>query len=228
MVYMIKYVLLNDVSYLLHKRKNILILLFLPILAIILNSTANVSGIEIFNLSMGTNVSLDNYNVMEILVYVFTICFNVFLIVDVYIKDIEYQLEFIFLRTNAVKWFCKKSFVFMVMIFVIRLIQYLLAITVLTLNGHQILLDYLYLFIADYIYIILLQYLFLTLYMIGNTLGYNKFLMIGIYLIIFSFIPKSIMMMEQYIYLVIGIIVFLILINIFIIRKFNKRIIQNL
>lgn len=224
-----RYLFLNDISYLLHKRKKIMLLLILPLLYLSLNKIDNLSSFEVFNLSMGTNINMENYLVIELLIYLFTICFYLFLIIDIYTKDIETQLDLIFLRIKPVKWFLKKGIVFSLIIFIIRILQYSVGIIILIYHGYQIIIsDYLYLFMIDYLYILLLQYLFLAPYMIGLVLYKAKKIMYILFFIIFCFIPKNILSLQNYTITIIILIYCIFLLNLFIIKKLNKKIFENL
>lgn len=223
-----KYIFLGDIEYLIHNRKKILFIMFLlPLLSILININTNLSCIDLINLTMGTNFHSDNYTILELIMFIFNIVIYLFFAIDIYIKDIEYQLDNIFLRLAPHKWYLKKTLIFIITMFITKFIQYLIIGIILLIKNKLIFTNILFIIFFDYIYILLLQFLFLFIYILISSFYNSKFIIISIFLVALYFIPKNIYDSKNLIFLFIIIIFILIIVicMIFIFR--NKKIIEN-
>ena len=82
-----KYLILNDFCYLIKKRKFFILLLFvIPLIVTILNAKSSMKSLEIFFLATGTNVNLNELNVLEILMLLFSTFSFLFIYIDIYIN----------------------------------------------------------------------------------------------------------------------------------------------
>lgn len=225
-----KYLILNDIEYLIHKKwKIILILLFIPFIFFLININTSLSGIQIIHHSMGTNFDVNNYSLMELIIFVFNITISLFIVIDIYSKDIDGQLDNIFLRIKPEKWYLKKSICFCISILFIKIVQYLFISLFLILFGKNILINELIgIFFSEYIYVIFIQYLFLLLYFISILIFKTTIPSIIIFLFFFVFIPKSIVCMLEYGFYAIIIIIIINIINAKILQLKNKKIIEKL
>lgn len=223
-----KYIFLSDIEYLIHNKKRLLFIMFLlALISILINININVSCIDLINLTMGTNFHSDNYTILELIMFIFNVVVYLFFIIDIYIKDIEYQLDNIFLRLNPCKWYLRKTLIFIITMFITKFFQYLIIAIILLIKNKLIFLELLFIMILDYIYILLLQLLFLFIYVLISSFYNSKFITIGIFLIILYFIPKNIYDSRNLIFLF-TIIIFILSIVICIIFIFrNKTIIEN-
>ncbi len=190
-----KYMYMNDIEYLIKKRKKILIVLILiPIIAMLININQKVSLLEILNNCMGTNLNFKNSNILEYIMFLFNITIYLFLIIDLYVKDIVYQLDNIFLRISPLKWLLKKNLIFMSMIFIMKLLQYLFLLFlkfILTKSNENDNMVYKLIF-SDFLYIIFLQYIFIFIYIVSLLLKKLKLMPYVIFSIIIIILPKSI------------------------------------
>ena len=201
--------------YLLKKRKRILLLFLLfPIVITFINVNMDLSFISIVNTSMGTNIILKEIGPLEICMYLLNIGIIAFLITDLFIRDIKYSLDNIFLRTNILTWFVNKVIIFLMFSFILKILQYVLVAIILLINNKVFDSNIINLMLADYFYTSLVGFIFLLMYILFITLNKTKFLPIigGILLIIV--LPKSIWSLKCYI-------IYMIVILILIIKK-NK------
>lgn len=225
----IKYVFITDILYLLKKRKGIIMLFLIsPIVIACINSNLNIPFIDIVNTSMGTNIVLKQMGVLEICMYLLNIGIITFLITDLFVRDIKYNLDNIFLRTDLLKWIISKVIMFLIFNFILKIIQYSVVIIILLINKHVFDINIISLIMTDYVYTSLIGFIFLLIYILYKTL--NKFkiisLLIGISCIIL--IPKNIWHLNNYIvYMFIGLLL-IILIIIKIIKDQHKKIFENL
>lgn len=225
----IRYIFFTDILYLLKKRKRILLLFLLfPIVTTFINVNMDLSFISIVNTSMGTNIILKEFGPLEICMYLLNIGIIAFLITDLFIRDIKYSLDNIFLRTNILTWFIDKVIIFLMFSFILKMLQYVLVVIILLINNKVFDSNIINLMLADYFYTSLVGFIFLLMYILFITLNKTKFLPIigGILLIIV--LPKSIWSLKCYIIYMIVILILIITIISKIIKNKNKKIFENL
>ena len=225
----IRYIFFTDILYLLKKRKRILLLFLLfPIVTTFINVNMDLSFISIVNTSMGTNIILKEFGPLEICMYLLNIGIIAFLITDLFIRDIKYSLDNIFLRTNILTWFIDKVIIFLMFSFILKILQYVLVAIILLINNKVFDSNIINLMLADYFYTSLVGFIFLLMYILFITLNKTKFLPIigGILLIIV--LPKSIWSLKCYIIYMIVILILIITIISKIIKNKNKKIFENL
>lgn len=223
-----KYIFYSDIKYIINKRKILLLLLFIvPFILFGLNFKTSNNSFELLQIVMATNVDYTNSNFFEITVFLFNICLMIFLISDVYLKDIDYNLENIFLRMKPIKWFLIKTISFITVMFAIKFIQYfLLCLLLFVQNIDVLIINNFVLFFCDLLYHLLLQYQFLLIYVLSILIFKSRMLAIILFVVnIFYFTENIWSLNDKLVY----VIIFLLLINIIIITlfsKFNKNIIE--
>ena len=225
----IRYIFFTDTLYLLKKRKGILLLFLLfPIVTAFINVNIDIPFINIINTSMGTNIILKEIGPLEICMYLLNIGIIAFLITDLFIRDIKYNLDNIFLRTNILTWFVNKVIIFLMFSFILKILQYSLVVIILLVNNKVFDNNVIYLMLTDYFYTSLIGFIFLLMYILFVTLNKAKILPIigGIILIII--LPKSIWSLKCYIFYMIIILILIITIISKIIKNKNKKIFENL
>lgn len=195
------YLWLSDIYYLLRKRYLYLLIFFLlPILSTFLISFSSAGFVDSFISVLGLNIITNQYSPMEIISYLYFVFFALFLVIDLYLKDILYQLDNIFMRMSLLKWYMRKTFLFIAVMFFLKLFQYLLVVlTFLILKGPITfsVLELLQLFITDTLYTVLLQFLILFVAILSS-FSKVRWLSILSILITFFFFPKSILIFERY------------------------------
>lgn len=225
-----KYIFYNDLEYLAKKRKKILLLLLMvPIVSLILASFSPAPTIRVIIYSLGLDVNLQSFSAIELIMYLFNISLFIFLVADLYIKDVAYQLDNIFLRIRPEKWFVKKTILFMICMFFMKLVEYLSVFIFYALvkNDNVFGATFIKLFISDYLYVILIQYLFLLVYVISIYLSKHKWVSVLLFVVVMIFIPKSIFSLRNSLLMVLGITLG-VLVIIYLMFKINsKKIIES-
>ena len=226
-----KYLVINDISYLIKKRKKILLAIFLvPLILLLVNIATSITFVNRVNLCMGTNwIDFEQSNIIEFIMLIFNLSAYIFLIVDIYVKDIAYQLDNIFLRIKPSKWLLKKSLVFITITFILKLIQYvILFLAVVFLEKNAEFNNIIKLLFSDFIYIIFIQFLFIIIYVISACISKIKFIPYFIFAFLMAIIPKNIYGLSdnQILGIILINIIFLFLLTI-IFKLFNKKIIEN-
>lgn len=195
------YLWLSDIYYLLRKRYLYLLIFFLlPILSTFLISFSSAGFVDSFISVLGLNIITNQYSPMEIISYLYFVFFALFLVIDLYLKDILYQLDNIFMRMSLLKWYMRKTFLFIAVMFFLKLFQYLLVVLTFWILKGPItfsVLELLQLFITDTLYTVLLQFLILFVAILSS-FSKVRWLSILSILITFFFFPKSILIFERY------------------------------
>lgn len=217
-----KYLILNDIHYLFNKEK----LLFLCIISCLLignivSINSEASLFETLTRSMGTNVSLENFDIIAFIMYLLNIAFFLYLIVRIYVKDLNGNLENIFLRVNPSKFIINKNICFIFLNILIKIFQYLVIIIISTIIANRtISFEIFSVFISDVIYILVIQFAFLLFYLFYILLNKNIICLVVPMTIFMLVIPKNIYGIFNYsIYYMFGILLILILIYLI----FNKK-----
>lgn len=226
-----KFLLLNDIEYIFNNKKKLLaLILLLPLIFILINYNNNsISFLDIIHLSTGTKFESNNYTIIELIMFALNIVVFLFLVIDVYVKDIDYHLDNIFLRLSPRKWYINKTSCFSALIFILKLIQYLLIfITLLILKKQPSFVEVFNLLIYDYIYILFLQFVCLLIYILASVFLKNRIISIGIFLVLFTIIPKNISVLGNKIFILMLIVFIITYINTIIFNHMNKKIIENL
>lgn len=225
-----KYLFHNDIQYLINKRRSFLLLLaFVSTFMTVIYITMDIDLSEIMALSLGLNVDLTNIASMEILMYLFNISIYVFIIVDVYVKDIAYNLDNIFLRVKPVTWLFKKNILFILLTLIVKIIQYaLILLLAVILNKEILIMKIVNLFIVDYCYILLIEYGFLLFYILFMTFKKMNLLVIIVGVVTAIIIPKNVLKLSKYSVYLLLITLLIQLIIYLLFKKRSKQIIENL
>lgn len=225
----IRYIFFTDTLYLLKKRKGILLLFLLfPIVTTFINVNIDIPFINIINTSMGTNIILKEIGPLEICMYLLNIGIIAFLITDLFIRDIKYNLDNIFLRTNILTWFVNKVIIFLMFSFILKILQYSLVVIILLVNNKVFDNNVIYLMLTDYFYTSLIGFIFLLMYILFVTLNKAKILPIIVGILLIIILPKSIWSLKNYIVYMIIILILLIIMISKIIKDKSKKIFENL
>lgn len=225
----IRYIFFTDILYLLKKRKGILLLFLLfPIVTTFINVNIDIPFINIINTSMGTNIILKEIGPLEICMYLLNIGIIAFLITDLFIRDIKYNLDNIFLRTNILTWFVNKVIIFLMFSFILKILQYSLVVIILLVNNKVFDNNVIYLMLTDYFYTSLIGFIFLLMYILFVILNKAKILPIIVGILLIIILPKSIWSLKCYIFYMIVILILIITIISKIIKNKNKKIFENL
>ena len=108
-----KYIMCNDINYLFKYKKKIIILyIFLSLMSVSINMNSSVSIENIIMLSFGSNLRFDSIGVLEIVMYFFNLFLFLYLVTDVYIKDLLYNIDNLFLRIKPFNYIVIKNLFF--------------------------------------------------------------------------------------------------------------------
>ncbi len=220
----------NDIRYLLKSRIIVLLLLFIvPFAVFLVNSYVMGSLITLFNFVMGTNLNIKSFSILEIAVYIFNITVYLFLAIDLYIKDIRYRLDYIFLRENVIKFIIKKSFVFIIILIILKAMQYVLIGGIIALKINQYgYYDLLRLMVSDCLYTMILQFSCLLLYLLFITFRRTKYIVFPIIIMIAMYIPKSIYSVKEKNFEMVVMLIFIIICFFSLLIKYHKNIFENI
>ena len=217
-----KYLFLNDIHYLFNKEK---VLFIMIICCLLIGSVVSISDevtlFDVVTRSMGTNISLENFDIIAFIMYLLNITFFLYLIVRVYVKDINSNLENIYLRINPSRYIINKSICFIIFSCLIKTIEYLfsIAVSIIPVRG-VISYEIISVFISDIIYILVIQFAFLLFYLLYILKKKNIVYLVLPVVVLMIIIPKNIYIVFNYsIYYVF--ILFTILLLIYLI--FNKK-----
>lgn len=220
-----KYIIYNDLSYLWHRKKNYtLLLLFLiyilPAVIIYIYNQSSISSFEIALTCIGANFDVRNIEIISLLMFLFNVSSFIYLIIDVYVKDLNEYIENIFLRIKPISYIIKKNIAFMIGMFFVKLIQYIIIIGLTSLTKDVDILGMIKLIFTDYMYILLIQYLFFIIYLLYIFLKKNILILSILYFSLFILFPKNIWNTRNY---SVQITLLLVTIHIFICLLFCKK-----
>lgn len=223
-----KYLFHNDISYLVRKKRIILIsVLFLPLLILLLNLGTQYNINDIIMLCTGTNLEINTIDIIQLLMYLFNLYSFIYLMVDIYMKDLNDNLENIFLRMKPWEYIVKKNIYFTITIILIKVLQYSIMFIILILYGNSGTIgNTIPLLLTDAIYILFLQYLYLLIYLIYILLKKNICFLTAMSILLILLIPKNIWSISNYILYVILLIIIIQTIISLIFYKKSKRIIE--
>ena len=223
-----KYLFHNDISYLVRKKRIILIsVLFLPLLILLLNLGTQYNINDIIMLCTGTNLEINTIDIIQLLMYLFNLYSFIYLMVDIYMKDLNDNLENIFLRMKPWEYIVKKNIYFTITIILIKVLQYSIMFIILILYGNSgTISNTIFLLLTDAIYILFSQYLYLLIYLIYILLKKNICFLTAMSILLILLIPKNIWSISNYILYVILLIIIIQTIISLIFYKKSKRIIE--
>lgn len=217
-----RYLIHSDISYLYNKRKFILsVILFIPLIICSIYSSGHVSVVDIIINSLGLNLNIQSINIIELLMLLFNIFSFLYLISDIYIKDLDDNLENIFLRVKPIKYITLKNISFIFVTIILKGIQYILILLFLLIfKNISINVGVLKLFITDIVYILFLEYSFLLIYLSYILTKKNILVLLSLLMALLIIYPKNVCSTSKYTILMIPLIL---LINIVIGLLFYKR-----
>lgn len=224
-----KYIMCNDINYLFKYKKKIIILyIFLSLMSVSINMNSSVSIENILMLSFGSNLRFDSIGVLEIVMYFFNLFLFLYLVTDVYIKDLLYNIDNLFLRIKPFNYIVIKNLFFILLMFFIKFIQYFICVFVCFILNKNFDFSIVYLYLIDSIYILTFQYLFMFIYYIYIFMHKNTCILFFESLLLILIIPKSIWEVRNHFIGLLLIFIISQVMMLFVFKKKNKSIIQNL
>lgn len=122
------YMLINDFKDTV-KNKKLIILNFaiITILCVLSKFILKIDGIKNIYYTFGSNISKENFNIIELSALIFNLLFYSIITLKLFIKDIKYNPEILFLRTNFNKWLSKKIINVLIITAIIRILSYIIV-----------------------------------------------------------------------------------------------------
>jgi len=226
-----KYILINDISYLWNKRKHVLMSwLIVPVVALLFVNFKNYySLIDLVNSSMGIGINSDS-SMLSIIVYLFFLSLSIFLVLDLFLKDLKGNLALIFMRMKLSDWYVNKIMVLSLFVLFMKLVSYLIIfLLIIIFKGIYGYLNFniVNILLTDFMSTVMIQLVSILVYIVFSFPARYKLiaiigllLFIGLYIYILPNIFDWILFMA-----IICILLFIISYSIF--KNKNKSILQN-
>lgn len=225
-----KYLIYNDISHFIHKRKFLILLIFfLPLLIASLQIKGRSSILDILLISTGTNLNIENFDIISLLMLLFNLFSFLYLIIDIFTKDLDENLENIFLRIKPKKYIVKKTTFLIFFTFLLKLFQYILIIvTISLLKEINLDINILLLFLVDLAYLLLIQSALLLIYIIFIILKKNMYFLSFMFFLSLINVPKNIWQTQKFIVITFLLIIFFNILIKLIFSKNAKKLIENI
>lgn len=223
------YFLLNDLEYFIKKNKIvILICCLLPILFSFTCRYDYPDGNYVFITSLGLDLNKDNFDILSFLIYCINIFSCIYIFINSFVKDYN-NLTNIYLRYNYKIYYFIKSIVIILIISLLKIVQYLLLFCIIRFVFNRDMSGIIHLIINDLSFSLLIGFLVLLLYIIFKVFKKSRIIVSVITVILFFiFIINTINISKiNNILFIIGIIIIIIITNLVIVRK-NKKVIQEI
>lgn len=221
----VKFILANDLMYILSNRKKYLFLsIIVPFIICLLLSLNSSSDLSIMFYSLGNNLIIKNFNIIEIMMYIFNISMFVFFAVDLFSKDLLYQKDCIFFRINIVIWFLYKTVFVLSLCFCIKILKYLLITVYL-----KCILKFSTVYIIKVMFLDINYYILIYTILVGIYITwklYSSSFSVVIMIILSIIFPKNIIHTESYYLVIVIISVFLYVNIVFLLKKAGKRMLE--
>ena len=188
---MIKYIKFN------FKKKKILFFIFIfPIFMFLININSEISGFEeIIYFVLGVN--LDQYSsIFEVILFLINVICILYINMDMFFKDLDYNMDNIFLRVNVRKWYILKLFTISIFISIIKCILYSLLMIIYSnfykYNYNINIINILLILAKDTIYNFIMFQMFCIILSFVSIIKKNKVYSIIIFSILLFILPHNI------------------------------------
>lgn len=224
-----KYFLNNDISYLIRKQYAILLcFLIAPVVLLLLRLRVEDNMSMILLEPIGGFLSFESLDIIMLIMYLFNVATLIYFGIVLYTRDLDDNLENIFLRMSSFSYIIKKGITFIGVIIILKVIQYSLMIGTLFLFGSSIFDSNVFLLLGvDIVYHILFTSSILLLYFLFLLQNKNHILLAILLLIILFIIPKNIWNLRNMLGIFIWIIMTIQGIIVMIFTKKSKKLIEN-
>lgn len=224
-----KYFLNNDISYLIRKRYAILLcFLVAPVVLLLLRLRIEDNMSMILLEPIGGFLNFESFDIIMLIMYLFNVATLIYFGIVLYTRDLDDNLENIFLRMSSCSYIIKKGITFIGIITILKGIQYSLMIGTLFLFGSSTFDSNVFLLLGvDIIYHILFTSSILLLYFLFLLQNKNHILLSILLLIILFIIPKNIWNLRNMLEWSILIIMMIQGIIVMIFTKKCKKLIEN-
>lgn len=203
-----KYIYLNDLNFVLRKKKNILILYFsVVLLYFVINViTSNNISVDLIYDSLGLKCEFKTSGWMKILIFCFSQTIYIYIALQIFYKDLKFGYDIIYTRIRPIKWFSYKLISIYSITTTLLCSIYILFNILLVLQGDLLNLS-LYTFSTNLVYILCIQTLVLLFVFISKILMIFIPFLIFIYLFVIMNIPTNILSLNLYMILIILLVV---------------------
>lgn len=220
------YVIRQDGNFIWNNKKIYFVFLLLfPSVTMVVNLFSKVTGANLFMNSLGLKISLNDFDVLQYILYYYNILVYLVLALSIYLKDYQGNLEYLFLRTDFKEFYLQKTISFMFYNFILMIGQYIVLFIIAFIGGASFFsFDLVLLFISEYIFISLLQQVILSGCFLSCVFPKLK-IVIGVFGILLIFLlPKNILKINVWLSLFMFCVV--VILNSLFHKKYNKKIIQ--
>lgn len=224
-----KYFLNNDISYLIRKQYVILLcFLIAPVVLLLLRLQVEGNMSMILLEPIGGFLNFESFNIIMFIMYLFNVATLIYFGIVLYTRDLDDNLENIFLRMSSFSYIIKKEITFIGVIIILKVIQYSLMIGTLFLFSSSTFDSNVFLLLGvDIVYHILFTSSILLLYFLFLLQNKNHILLAILLLIILFIIPKNIWNLRNMLGIFIWIIMTIQGIIVMIFTKKSKKLIEN-
>lgn len=224
-----KYFLNNDISYLIRKQYVILLcFLIAPVVLLLLRLQVEGNMSMILLEPIGGFLNFESLDIIMLIMYLFNVATLIYFGIVLYTRDLDDNLENIFLRMSSFSYIIKKGITFIGVIIILKVIQYSLMIGTLFLFSSSTFDSNVFLLLGvDIVYHILFTSSILLLYFLFLLQNKNHILLAILLLIILFIIPKNIWNLRNMLGIFIWIIMMIQGIMVMIFTKKSKKIIEN-
>lgn len=224
-----KYFLNNDISYLIRKQYVILLcFLIAPVVLLLLRLQVEDNMSMILLEPIGGFLNFESLDIIMLIMYLFNVATLIYFGIVLYTRDLDDNLENIFLRMSSCSYIIKKEITFIGVIIILKVIQYSLMIGTLFLFSSSTFDSNVFLLLGvDIVYHILFTSSILLLYFLFLLQNKNHILLAILLLIILFIIPKNIWNLRNMLGIFIWIIMMIQGIIVMIFTKKSKKLIEN-
>lgn len=190
----LKSIMVSDFKFIMNRRINYLIVyLILHILIFLLYR--NVRGG--YDLFLGLNFKFSNFNIISFLTFTFSEITYIFILIKLLEKDMEYMYSVIFSRLNISKWFLSKICSFLIIVFTLKVIDYTMFYLIFNVSLSLV---FRYLFV-EILNILLIEVVILIISLFKK----KKYLYFMLFILMIILLPKNIVSLYDYRYIIISI-----------------------
>ena len=224
-----KYFLNNDISYLIRKQYVILLcFLIAPVVLLLLRLQVEGNMSMILLEPIGGFLNFESLDIIMLIMYLFNVATLIYFGIVLYTRDLDDNLEELFLRMSSFSYIIKKGITFIGVIIILKVIQYSLMIGTLFLFSSSTFDSNVFLLLGvDIVYHILFTSSILLLYFLFLLQNKNHILLAILLLIILFIIPKNIWNLRNMLGIFIWIIMMIQGIMVMIFTKKSKKLIEN-
>ena len=224
-----KYFLNNDICYLIRKQYvSLLCFLIAPVVLLLLRLQVEGNMSMILLEPIGGFLNFESLDIIMLIMYLFNVATLIYFGIVLYTRDLDDNLENIFLRMSSCSYIIKKEITFIGIIILLKVIQYSLMIGTLFLFSSSTFDSNVFLLLGvDIVYHILFTSSILLLYFLFLLQNKNHILLAILLLIILFIIPKNIWNLRNMLGIFIWIIIMIQGIIVMIFTKKTKKLIEN-